>query len=534
MSRLPPLRYLPLLLVSGGALLTAGLGLLATPGWFAAAAPLGLLTALGITDLMQRRRSLRRNYPLLAHLRFALESIGPEIRQYFIEADTDERPFSREQRAVVYQRAKGSLDKRPFGTLLDPYAAGYEWMGHSTTSREPADEDFRILVGSTRAKPFRASVFNISAMSFGSLSANATRALNLGALQGDFYPDTGEGGISRYHLEAGGDLVWEIGSGYFGCRSVAGGFDADSFAGNAARPAVRMIEIKLSQGAKPGHGGILPGAKVTDEIAAARAVPAGQDVISPAHHSMFSTPGGLLDFVVQLRELSGDKPVGIKLAIGHPVEWFALVKAMLERDIVPDFIVVDGAEGGTGAAPLELINRMGMPVDDAVHLVHNTLRGCGLRCRTRIASAGKVTTAFKLARQLALGADWCNAGRGFMFALGCIQSLSCHTDHCPTGIATQDPWRNRSLDPATKANRVANFHKHTVRALAQLLDAAGLAHPDELSANHILRRLPDQRVASFAELFPCLAEGAMLEGVDYPAPFTEAWKDARSDRFFTA
>ncbi|KXS47079.1 MAG: glutamate synthase, partial [Marinobacter sp. T13-3] len=340
-----------------------------------------------------------------ANFRYLFESVGPEIRQYFIQSDTEERPFSREQRAIVYQRAKDVLDKRPFGSQLHMYEEGFEWMSHSMAPTEIPDSDFRILIGKNCEKPYNASVFNISAMSFGSLSANAILALNTGARKGGFYHDTGEGSISRYHRQPGGDLVWEIGSGYFGCRNPDGTFSEEKFQKNANLDQVKMIEVKLSQGAKPGHGGILPGAKVSEEIAEARGVEPGEDCISPAHHSAFSTPLELMDFLDRLRQLSGGKPVGFKLAIGHPWEWFALVKAMLKTGKRPDFIVVDGGEGGTGAAPLEFINRLGTPMTEALLLVHNTLVATNLREDIAIGAAGKITSAFNIARTLALGAD---------------------------------------------------------------------------------------------------------------------------------
>ena len=390
-------------------------------GWFYVVPILfGLLAATGTWDLVQRKHTVSRNYPILAHFRYFLESIGPEIRQYFIQSDTDERPFSREQRTIVYQRAKNVLDKRPFGSQLGMYDEGFEWINHSLQPSTLKDADFRIVIGKQCAKPYNASVFNISAMSFGSLSANAILSLNTGAKMGDFYHDTGEGSISRYHREPGGDLVWEIGSGYFGCRNKDGTFNEEIFARNATLDQVKMIEVKLSQGAKPGHGGILPGEKVTPEIAEARGVEAGKDVVSPASHSAFSTPKEFLEFLEKLRDLSGGKPVGFKLAIGHPWEWFAIVKAMLETGKTPDFIVVDGGEGGTGAAPLEFINRLGTPMTEALLLVHNTLVGTNLREHIAIGAAGKITSAFNIARTLALGADWCNAARGYMFSLGCI------------------------------------------------------------------------------------------------------------------
>ena len=498
-------------------------------GWGVVA--FGALSLVGLWDLLQRKHTLRRNYPLTAHFRYGLESIGPEIRQYFIESDTHEAPFSRLQRAIVYQRAKAVTDTRPFGTMRDVYGDDYEWINHSMQPARIESHDFRIAVGEDRAQPYQASVFNISAMSFGSLSANAILALNAGAKRGGFYHDTGEGSISRYHREHGGDLVWEIGSGYFGCRDEAGRFDRERFRPNATDPQVRMIELKLSQGAKPGQGGILPAAKVSPEIAEARGIPEGIECHSPPAHSAFSTPIGLLEFIQELRELSGGKPTGFKLAVGHPWEWFAIAKAMRETGITPDFVVVDGGEGGTGAAPMEFIDHVGAPMREALMLVHNTLVGLDLRSRVRVAAAGKIVTAFDIARTLALGADWCNAARGFMFSLGCIQSQSCHTDRCPTGIATQDPSRQAALDPVDKATRVYNFHRNTVMALKELLAAAGLTHPSQLGPEHIVRRVSSTEVRSLATLHRFVAQGRLLEGIPDHAVFEVFWDRARPDSF---
>ncbi|MEO9589342.1 MULTISPECIES: FMN-binding glutamate synthase family protein [Marinobacter] len=501
-------------------------------GWFYVVPILfGVLAATGTWDLVQRKRTVSRNYPILAHFRYFLESIGPEIRQYFIQSDTDERPFSREQRTIVYQRAKNVLDKRPFGSQLGMYDEGFEWINHSLQPSNLKDADFRIVIGKQCAKPYNASVFNISAMSFGSLSANAILSLNTGAKMGDFYHDTGEGSISRYHREPGGDLVWEIGSGYFGCRNKDGTFNEEMFARNATLDQVKMIEVKLSQGAKPGHGGILPGEKVTPEIADARGVEAGKDVVSPASHSAFSTPKEFLEFLEKLRDLSGGKPVGFKLAIGHPWEWFAIVKAMLETGKTPDFIVVDGGEGGTGAAPLEFINRLGTPMTEALLLVHNTLVGTNLREHIAIGAAGKITSAFNIARTLALGADWCNAARGYMFSLGCIQALSCHTGKCPSGVATQDPRRSKKLDVEDKSQRVYNYHKNTLEALMNLLEASGLNHPSELGPEHIIRRTSKTEIHSYMDLFPFLEPGALLEGETGERVFDTYWPNASPDSF---
>ena len=501
------------------------------PVWGWAAAVFGALALLGTWDLLQRRSTLRRNYPVLAHFRYGLESVGPEIRQYFIEGDTAEVPFSRQQRSLVYQRAKGVMDVVPFGSQQDVYSVDYEWINHSMAPASIDSHDFRIVIGAGSAQPYSASVFNISAMSFGSLSANAIRALNGGARRGGFYHDTGEGSISPYHREKGGDLVWEIGSGYFGCRDEQGGFSEERFAENARSPQVKMIEVKLSQGAKPGHGGVLPAAKVSPEIAATRGVPMGHDCVSPAKHSEFSTPVELLQFVARLRELSGGKPTGFKLAIGHPWEWFGIAKAMHETGLLPDFIVVDGAEGGTGAAPAEFIDHIGVPMHEALLLVHNTLVGLNLRDRIRIGAAGKITSAFDIARTMAMGADWCNAARGFMFALGCIQAQSCHNDRCPTGVATQNPQRWKHLDVADKEVRVQQFHDNTLKALRDMLCAAGLSHPQQLGPEHILRRVSPIEVRSLAALYRFLEPGELIDRVPEHSVFRDYWAHARSDAF---
>ncbi|MDO6823718.1 FMN-binding glutamate synthase family protein [Marinobacter sp. 1_MG-2023] len=491
----------------------------------------GALAILGTYDVLQKKHTVSRNYPIMVHFRYLFESVGPEIRQYFIQSDTEERPFSREQRTIIYQRAKNILDKRPFGSQLGMYEEGFEWINHSLKPTKIQGSNFRVQIGSRCAKPYSASVFNISAMSFGSLSANAILSLNTGAKKGGFYHDTGEGSISRYHRQPGGDLVWEIGSGYFGCRNKDGSFSPERFTENATLDQVKMIELKLSQGAKPGHGGILPGAKVTPEIAEARGVSIGEDCTSPALHSAFSTPIEMLEFIDQLRELSGGKPVGFKLAIGHPWEWFAIVKAMLETGRKPDFIVVDGGEGGTGAAPLEFINRIGTPMTEALLLVHNTLVGTNLREDIAIGAAGKVTSAFNIARTLALGADWCNAARGYMFSLGCIQALNCHTGLCPSGVATQDPSRSSKLDVEDKSQRVYNFHKNTLDALQNLLEASGLRHPSELGPEHIMRRVSKTEVHAYLDLFPFLAPGSLLEGKTGLTVFDKYWAESKPDSF---
>lgn len=491
----------------------------------------GSLSVLGIHDMLQKGHAVLRNYPISAHIRFLLEEIRPEMRQYFFESEKDGKPFSRDTRAVVYQRAKMVLDKRPFGTQEDVYAEGYEWMNHSVSPKPPADEHFRVAIGGPDCtKPYSASVFNISAMSFGALSPNAVRALNAGAKKGNFAHDTGEGGVSPYHRENGGDLIWEIGSGYFGCRNPDGTFNPELFAKIASDDQIKMIELKVSQGAKPGHGGVLPAAKVSEEISRIRGVAMGEDCISPAYHRAFSTPIEMMQFIGEMRRLSGGKPVGFKLCIGHRWEFLAICKAMLKTGIYPDFIVVDGKEGGTGAAPAEFMDHLGMPMREGVNFVHNALIGINARDRIRIGAAGKIATGFDLARAMALGADWCNSARGFMFALGCIQSLSCHTDRCPTGVTTQDPTRNRALVVPDKTTRVYNYHRATLHALAELIAASGLNHPQEIRPIHFSHRISGTDVLSFARLYPQLRPGELLEG-NIESPRFHAWAFAQAESF---
>ena len=500
-----------------------GSGVLGMSGWW----PLIFLglSLVGLYDLQQQHHAVLRNYPILGHLRFMLEYIRPEIRQYFLESETEAAPFSRAQRGLVYSRAKGVSDKRPFGTQLDVRAVGYEWINHSIAPSVLSHHNFRVNVGGTQCtQPYSISLFNVSAMSFGALSANAIMALNRGAKMGGFAHDTGEGSISRHHRVHGGDLIWEIGSGYFGCRDAQGHFSPERFIENVRSEQVKMVEIKLSQGAKPGHGGVLPGPKVTPEIAEARGVQIGEDCVSPAAHSSFSTPLELMQFVQTLRTLSEGKPVGIKLCIGHPWEWFGMVKAMQDSGILPDFIVVDGAEGGTGAAPLEFSDHMGMPLQEGLRLVHNTLVGVGLRDQIRVGASGKIVSAFDMARALALGADWCNSARGFMFALGCIQAQTCHTGNCPTGVTTQDAKRQMALVVPDKAQRVHNFHENTLEALQELLQAAGLHAPSELSTKHIMRRVTETHVQHLSELVDNVAPGALLQG-DTASTLPDVFRD---------
>ncbi|UTW07179.1 FMN-binding glutamate synthase family protein [Pseudomonas benzenivorans] len=502
--------------------------------------PVLLLTAalslIGIGDLLQTRQAVRRNYPILGNIRYLVEGIRPEIRQYLLEGDGDKLPFSRAQRSLVYARAKNEGAGKAFGTLLDVYQNGYEFISHSMRPAPLADPaSFRVSIGGPQCRqPYSASLFNISAMSFGSLSGNAIKALNKGARLGDFAHDTGEGSISPHHREHGGDLIWEIGSGYFGCRDSEGRFDPQRFAEQAASPQVKMIEIKLSQGAKPGHGGILPKHKITAEISATRGVPMGQDCVSPSRHSTFSSPLELLQFIAQLRELSDGKPVGFKLCLGHPWEFMGIAKAMLESGILPDFIVIDGTEGGTGAAPLEFTDHLGVPMREGLLFVHNTLVGLNLRDQIRLGASGKIVSAFDIACVLAIGADWANAARGFMFAIGCIQSQSCHTNKCPTGVATQDPLRQRALVVEDKAQRVHNFHRNTLEALAEMLAAAGLEHPDQLDARHLVRRMSATEIKLFAQQHQFLKPGELLEGPIASDFYARMWQMARADSFEAA
>ena len=490
------------------------------------------VVGIGVFDMFQERHSIRRLYPVIGHFRYMFEAVRPEIQQYFVESDLSGRPIPREFRALVYQRAKGSRDTRPFGTIIDVNRAGYEWMNHSIAPKHLENEDPRVMFGGPDCKkPYSASALNISAMSYGALSGNAIRALNSGAKIGGFAHNTGEGSISPHHMFGGADIIWQIGTGYFGCRDENGNFNPKTFAEKAAREEVKMIEIKLSQGAKPGHGGLLPAAKVTQEVADIRDVPIGVTVASPAAHSAFSTPKGLLEFVQQLRELSGGKPVGFKLCLGNKHEFLGIVKAMLETNITPDFITVDGGEGGTGAAPTEMTNSVGTPLRDALIYVHNTLVGAELRDRMRIIASGKMFSAFHIVRAMALGADTVNSARGFMLSLGCIQARSCNTDHCPTGIATTNVNRAKALVVTDKAQRVANFHSETVKNLVELAGAAGLNGIEELKAHHINRRVQGTHVSNYAELYPTIEPGCLVDDNCRPAAWQGDWNRASADHF---
>ena len=516
------------------AVLVVLLAVLFSPWWLLAEIVLVPLVLLGIYDYFQPKHSILRNYPLAGRMRFLLEGMGPELHQYLVENDTDGRPFDRDTRSVIYQRAKNVADKKPFGTEQNVYDAGYSWLNHSISPRPMVadpEADLRVIIGGPQCtQPYSASVLNISAMSFGALGEAAVRAMNQGAKAGGFAHDTGEGGLSKYHAEAGGDLIWQIGTGYFGCRDANGDFDPEAFRKNATLPQVKMIEIKVSQGAKPGHGGILPAAKVTAEIAEARLVPQGQDVFSPTYHKAFSTPLELCAFIARLRELSGGKPVGFKLCVGDPREFAGIVKAMLQTGIYADFIVVDGGEGGTGAAPLEFSDSLGSPLNEGLLVVQNTLVGAGIRDLVKIGASGKMVTASAMARSMALGADWCNSARAFMFAVGCIQSQRCHTNKCPVGVTTQDAKLQRALIVPDKAERVHNYHRNTVHALAELIAAMGLDHTSELRPYHAVRRVSEFQALAFEEIYDFVKPGAFIEGTG-PARFQAFWDQASAESF---
>jgi glutamate synthase domain-containing protein 2 len=492
------------------------------------------LIVLGIKDVRQKRHAILRNFPVIGHLRFLMESVRPEINQYFVESDMDGTPFDRVQRSNIYQRAKKELNTTPFGTKRNVYETGYEWINHSLSPKSPAKEASRIEVGGPDCtQPYSASIFNISAMSYGALSKNAILALNMGAKSGGFAHNTGEGGLSPYHLEGGGDLIWQIGTGYFSCRNQDGSFSEEMFAQKAALDQVKMIEIKLSQGAKPGHGGILPKEKITPEIAAIRLVGMEQDVVSPPAHTAFSTPLGLVEFIGKLRKLSNGKPIGFKLCLGSQHEFLAICKAMIEARTYPDFITIDGGEGGTGAAPLEFSDSVGTPLSDALVFVHNALVGFNIRDKMRLIVSGKVTTGFDLFSKIAMGADMCNAARGMMFALGCIQALQCHANTCPTGVATQNPDLVKGLVVEHKWKRVQNFQEATVHSFLELLGAAGFATPAELKPEHIQRRIDATQVKNLAEIYHYIEPGALLRE-PLPAAFQDPMQLARSDAFAPA
>ncbi|MEA2250574.1 MAG: hypothetical protein QOG70_816 [Solirubrobacteraceae bacterium] len=501
--------------------------------WIVVAVVLLVLVAVGVHDLIQRHHSILRNYPLVGHMRFALEAIRPELQQYFIERNYDGRPFDRDTRTAIYERAKGVKDEQAFGTERDVYELGYEWLLHSTAPLDPSKEPPRVRLGGPDcARPYDMALLNVSAMSFGALSAAALRALNQGAAAGGFAHDTGEGGLTRYHLDGGGDIVWEIGSGYFGARTSDGGFDADEFRDKAAHEHVRCVSLKLSQGAKPGIGGVLPGVKVTAEIAKARDVPQGQTCVSPPAHKVFSTPRELVLFIARMRELAGGKPTGFKLCVGLRHELLAVCRAMVAEGVTPDFIVVDGAEGGTGAAPMEYEDHMGTPLTEGLIMVHNALIGTGLRDRIRIGASGKVATGSDIVKRLAQGADYTNAARAMMMAVGCIQSQRCHTNTCPVGVATQDPKRQRALDVPDKTERVRRYQAATVTEAMRLMASMGVRDPGEVTPHMLMRRVDEATSRSYAEIYEWLRPGELL--ADPPEAWAADWARADPDSFHTA
>lgn len=491
----------------------------------------GPLILLGCYDIVQRKHTILRNFPLLGHFRYFFELIRPEIHQYFIESDVDGRPYNRQERSIIYQRAKHVLDTLPYGTRKHVGDIGYQWINHSLNAKPPAQTPNRVTVGNAQcAQPYDASILNISAMSFGALSKNAVMALNRGAKTGQFYQNTGEGGLTQYHTHYGGDIVMQVGTAYFGCRTYDGQFCEKTFAEKATLPSVKMIEIKLSQGAKPGHGGVLPAAKLTHEIAEIRHVCMGKDVLSPPTHSTFDSPLTLLAFIEKLRTLSGGKPIGFKLCVGERCEFLSFCKAMLEKKIYPDFITVDGGEGGTGAAPMEFSNGVGTPLSDGLVFVHNALVGCGLRDQIRIICSGKLSTGFDVVSALAMGADICNMARPMMMSIGCIQSLQCNTNRCPTGVTTQDPALIKGLVIADKYKRVAHFHDLTVRSVLELVGAAGLDCHAKLKPHHVFRRISPTEVKRLDEIYDYIAPNALL-GENCPESFKRDWEMACPKNF---
>ncbi|MEU7423011.1 FMN-binding glutamate synthase family protein [Streptomyces sp. NPDC040750] len=519
-----------IVLTLAAALTAATAAVWTSPWWWWAAVPLLLLGALGARDLAQRRHSVLRNYPVLGHARFALEKIRPELQQYFIERNYDGRPFDRDVRTIVYERAKGTDAEEPYGTERDVYQPGHEFLVPSMAPCPVPKTPPRVRIGGPDCRrPYDMALLNVSAMSFGSLSANAVLALNGGAAAGGFAHDTGEGGLTEYHLRPGGDLVWEIGTGYFGCRTGDGDFDPGAFADKAAHEQVKCVSLKISQGAKPGIGGVLPGAKVNAEIARAREVPEGKTVVSPPYHRVFSTPRELVRFIARLRELSGGKPTGFKLCVGSRRQFLAVCKAMLEEGTAPDFIVVDGAEGGTGAAPLEFADHVGAPLTEGLMTVHNALVGTGLRDHVKIGASGKIATGTDLVKRMVQGADYGNAARAMMFAVGCIQAQRCHTNTCPTGVTTQDPRRARALDVGDKTPRVQRLQEATVASALQIMASMGVTEPAGLRPHMLRRRVDPCTELSYAELYEWLEPGQLL--AEPPASWAADWHAADPDRF---
>ena len=494
---------------------------------------LSALTLLGLYDFFQKSHSLLRNFPILGHLRYIFEFFRPEIQQYFIADDKSEMPFDRETRTIVYERSKALNDTIAFGTERDIYAIGYEWVSHSLSPKNVADVSSRIIIGGDQCtQPYSASRLNVSAMSYGALSKNAIAALNKGAKIAGCYHNTGEGGFTSYH-EHGADVTFQIGTGYFGVRDAKGFFSDEKFQTIAKKSHVKMIEIKLSQGAKPAHGGVLPKEKITPEIASIRHVSMDKDVLSPPAHTAFNSPETLCHFIQNLRTLSDGKPIGFKLCVGRKSEFLGICKAMLETKILPDFITVDGAEGGTGAAPLEYSNHIGMPLNDALIFIHNALTGCGLRDKIKIIVSGKVATGFDMITKLGLGADVCNAARAMMLSIGCIQSRQCNENTCPTGVATQNPRLYRALNINLKAQRMANFHRATIHSFLEIVGAMGLSDPSKLKPHRILRRVSASQIKSYDDIYDYLKPHALLNIEDCSREWQKLWHLASAQYFYS-
>ncbi len=514
-------------------IISTALTVLLSKWWFIALGIVLFVTGMGIYDMVQKKHAIMRTYPVFGRMRFWMEALRPKMYQYFIESDIDGRPINRIDRSTIYQRAKQQLDTMPFGTQLNVYDEGYEWMSHSIAPKafDTLDHDPRVLIGNKDClQPYSASVLNVSAMSFGSLSGNAVEALNAGAKIGGFAHNTGEGGISPHHLKYGGDLIWQIGTGYFGCRDENGNFSPEVYKTNATRPEVKMIELKLSQGAKPGHGGILPAKKNTPEIAAIRHVKPYTTVFSPPYHSAFDSPRGLVQFIQELRSLSGGKPVGFKICIGRKSEFIGICKAMVELDMYPDFITVDGGEGGTGAAPQEFSNYVGTPMMDALAFVQNMLVGFDIRQHIKLIASGKILSGFHIIRAMALGADACNSARAMMMALGCIQALQCNTNKCPTGVATQNPSLVVGLVVEDKKQRVANYHEDTVNSFVELMGAAGLDNYKQITRSLIYRRVFMNESRTFEDIFPSLQQGCLINR-EIPEKYIQDMENASADRW---
>ncbi len=489
---------------------------------------------LGFYDMYFAEETIMRNFPVVGRGRFLMEQMRPKIYQYFIESDTNGTPINRVNREMVYNRAKLGNDNEPFGTQYDVYSEGYEWMHHSIAAKhlDEIPEDLRLTIGGPDCKqPYNASVLNISAMSYGSLSHAAVRALNAGAKLGNFAHNTGEGGISPYHLEAGGDLIFQLGTAYFGVRDDDGKFEPSLFKEKSRYESVKMIELKLSQGAKPGHGGILPAVKNTEEIARIRHVKPGTDVLSPPYHTAFSTPCEMMEFIQELRELSGGKPVGFKMCIGSRMEFIALCKAMVKTGITPDFITIDGGEGGTGAAPHEFSDSIGMPYREGLAFAYNALVGHGLKQDIKLLTSGKIITGFDLYRAFALGADGCNAARAMMLAIGCIQALECHLNTCPTGITTHNPELVAGLNVNDKKVKVANYHKRTIHSLREMLAGAGLVNQDHINRHMVYRRITMNQIKSYAQVYPYIEEGCLLHEDTVPEHLKYDFAFADPDEF---